>query len=130
MKVIRMKIQGEIISGDNKGQYFMSLDVYKVQFMGILGFEPFPGTLNLKIDEESAHKISDLKKKMDIVKGKGKFGDVKLIKAKLNNGSEGALVFPVKTHHEPDILELISPLNLRKSLKLQDGDLVTLEILD
>jgi riboflavin kinase len=125
-----MNIQGEIISGNNKGQYFMSLDVYKVQFMGILGFEPFPGTLNLKISGDSAHRIGELKEDMDTIKGKGNFGDVKLIKARLNDAADGALVFPVKTHHEPEILEFISPLNLRKSLKLQDGDRVTLKILD
>lgn len=125
-----MKIQVEIISGDNKGQYFMSLDVYKVQFMGILGFEPFPGTLNLKIDSDGAYKIKKLMEKMDTVKGRGKFGDVKLIKARLKGEAEGALVFPVKTHHEAEILEFISPLNLRKSLQLQDGDRVILEILD
>jgi riboflavin kinase len=123
-----MKIQGEIISGDNKGQYFMSLDVYKVQFMGILGFEPFPGTLNLRINTRDAEKIRGLMEKMDTVKGKGKFGDVKLIKTKLNDDIEGALVFPVRTQHKPEILEFISPLNMRKSLHLQDGDLVTLEI--
>ncbi|HNS25564.1 MAG TPA: CTP-dependent riboflavin kinase [Methanobacteriaceae archaeon] len=125
-----MKIQGEIISGDNKGQYFMSLDIYKIQFMGILGFEPFPGTLNLKIDAGGAEKIGELMEKMDSVKGRGKFGDVKLIKARLDRDFEGALVFPVKTHHEPDVLEFISPLNLRKSLQLQDGDHVILEIFD
>jgi riboflavin kinase len=125
-----MKIQGEIISGNNKGQYFMSLDVYKVQFMGILGFEPFPGTLNLKISRDSAHRIRELKENMDTVKGKGNFGDVKLIKARLNDDTQGALIFPLKTHHEPEILEFISPLNLRKSLKLEDGDRVTLKILD
>lgn len=125
-----MKIQGEIISGDSKGQYFMSLDAYKVQFMGILGFEPFPGTLNLKISKDSAHRIGGLKEKMDTVKGKGTFGDVKLIKARINDEIDGALVFPVKTHHNSEILEFIASLNLRKSLNLRDGDLVTLEILD
>ncbi|MDD1763895.1 MAG: CTP-dependent riboflavin kinase [Methanobacteriaceae archaeon] len=123
-----MKIQGEIISGDNEGEYFMSLDVYKIQFMGILGFEPFPGTLNLKISAESVDLIHKLKEQMDIVKGKGNFGDVKLTKASLNNGVDGALVFPVKTSHKPEILEFIAPENVRKLMKLQDGDLVTLEI--
>ncbi len=125
-----MKIQGKIISGDSKGQYFMSLNTYKVQFMGILGFEPFPGTLNLKISRDSAHRIGGLIEKMDTVKGKGNFGDVKLIKARINDGADGALVFPVKTHHKPEILEFIAPLNLRKSLNLRDEDLVTLEILE
>jgi riboflavin kinase, archaea type len=123
-----MKIQGEIISGDNEGEYFMSLDVYKIQFMGILGFEPFPGTLNLKISAESVDIIHKLKEQMDNVKGKGNFGDVKLIKASLNNGVDGALVFPVKTSHKLEILEFIAPENVRKLMKLQDGDLVTLEI--
>ena len=62
------------------------------------------------------------------LKGSGNFGDVKLIKASLNNQINGALIFPVKTEHSPEILEFIAVQNLRKDLNLKDGDSVTLNV--
>ena len=59
--------------------------------------------------------------KFGLVHGEGKFGDVKFIKAVLNNNVIGALVFPAKTKHTEDVLEFISNENLRKSLNLKDG---------
>ena len=52
----------------------------------------------------------------------------KFIKAVLNHEIWGALVFPAKTNHTEDVLEFISNKNLRKSLKLNDGDLVSVNI--
>lgn len=122
-----MHIKGKVISGDNIGSYFISLNVYRKQFIEKLDFEPYPGTLNIEIAYEDAKKILDLDKKMGIIKGQGKYGDVKYIKAKIN-GISGALVFPVKTHHPPHILEFIAPENLRISLDLTDGTLIYLDI--
>ncbi|HMK54579.1 MAG TPA: DUF120 domain-containing protein [Methanobacteriaceae archaeon] len=124
-----MEIQGKVTSGTQEGQYFMSLDVYKGQFREKLGFEPFPGTLNLKINENDANKIRKLKGQMKTIKGKEKLGDVKLLPAVLNQKVEGALVFPVKTQHNPEILEFIAQKNLRESLQLKDGDQAILEIM-
>ena len=66
--------------------------------------------------------------KFILISGKEKFGDVKALKATLNNEVEGALVFPVKTKHPQDVLEFIADTKLRETLKLEDGDVVTLNI--
>lgn len=125
-----MKINGKVISGTHKGTYFMSLDVYKDQFHEKLGFDPFPGTLNILINQVDIAKLkaSEVQDQMRVINGEGKFGDVKFIKATLNQKAEGALLFPVKTQHEAKILEFISPENLRQTLKLEDGDHATLTI--
>ncbi|MEG3225338.1 MAG: riboflavin kinase [Methanobacteriales archaeon Met13] len=123
-----MEIQGKVISGAHEGQYFMSLDVYRGQFREKIGFEPFPGTLNLEINEDDVNKIQQLKGQMKSVTGQGKFGDVKVLPALLNRKVEGALVFPEKTHHRPEILEFVASQNLRKLLQLQDGDQTILEL--
>lgn len=123
-----MKIDGIIISGTGKGSYFMSKKIYSQQFNQILGFTPFPGTLNIEMEDHEilnipAHKFRE-------IKGSGAFGDVKLIKASLNNQIMGALIFPVKTEHPIQIMEFIAAENLRKVLNLKDGDPVTLNIID
>ncbi|BDZ67353.1 CTP-dependent riboflavin kinase [Methanobacterium ferruginis] len=123
-----MEIIGKIISGTHKGSYFVSLEVYQDEFREKLGFEPFPGTLNLEISSEDAETIVDLQDEMGTIHGSGKYGDVKFIAARLNQKINGALLFPAKTQHSHEILEFVAEKNLRKSLKLKDGDELTLEI--
>ncbi|HEX7467675.1 MAG TPA: DUF120 domain-containing protein [Methanobacterium sp.] len=124
-----MNIKGILVSGTGKGTYFMSQKIYRDQIKKSLGFRPFEGTLNIKIEEDEVEKIVKIPEgKFGIIPGKKGFGDVKFIEAKLNNEVNGAIIFPVKTHHKKDILEFIAPQNLRKSLKLQDGDSLTLNI--
>jgi riboflavin kinase, archaea type len=123
-----MEITGKIISGTHKGSYFMSLEVYKEEFRKKLKFEPFHGTLNLKISPENATKISSMQDKMGVIGGTGNYGDVKFLPAQLNGIVDGAILFPVKTEHSPEILEFVAKENLRITLKLKDGDETTLKI--
>jgi len=123
-----MEIKGKIISGTHKGSYFMSLEAYQEEFEKKLKFKPFPGTLNLEISKEKGTIIHDLHDKMGVIKGTGNYGDVKFLPAKLNGIINGAILFPVKTQHSPEILEFVADENLRSNLKLKDGDEATLKI--
>ena len=123
-----MEIKGKLVSGTRKGSYFMSLDVYKSQFRDKLGFNPYPGTLNLEISFSKAREIFKLPDKIGTIKGEGHFGDVNFIPATLNQEVEGAIIFPVKTQHPIEILEFVAPQNLRRALKLKNGDVLTVTI--
>ena len=124
-----MKILGFVISGTKKGGYFLSQKFYSKQFKEKLGFKPFPGTLNIQIQEENLEQIAKIpEEEIGIIEGEEEFGTVKYIKASLNDTINGALVFPVKTQHPQDILEFIGKENLREKLNLKDGELVNLYI--
>ena len=124
-----MEVKGIISSGMGKGRYFMSQDIYIDQFQNKLNFKPFGGTLNITIELDEITLIMNIPQdNFGLVRGKGKLGDVKFIKAVLNGTEQGALVFPAKTKHTEDVLEFISNKNLRESLKLKDGDKVTVKI--
>ena len=43
-------IIGKVEPGLGKGQYYISREGYQNQFLQNLGFVPFPGTLNIKLD--------------------------------------------------------------------------------
>ena len=44
-------MRGRVVGGLGQGQYYISRKGYRHQFIQKLGFVPFPGTLNIKLDE-------------------------------------------------------------------------------
>jgi riboflavin kinase len=122
---VKMKIKGIVVSGSKEGAYFIGQDVYQNQFPDKLGFTPYTGTLNIEIIEEELSRLKEIPNEhYGTIKGSGNFGDVKFIKAYLNHETEGAVIFPEKTHHPENLLEFVAPTNLRKKLNLKDGDSV------
>lgn len=126
-------MKGVLIEGLGQGAYYV--DAYSDRFQKALGFLPFSGTLNVKIvSEESRRAVSKLKHSPPlIVRGfvdEGRtFGDVICYRVKVNNEIEGAIVIAQRTHHSPNILEVIAPFEIRKKLKLNDGDEITLTLI-
>ena len=129
-----MEIKGTVITGYGKGAYFLGQEFYKSKFNQKCGFEPFPGTLNVTVEEKYLKNIREMKSICtNIIKPKEGFGGVKYIKAILTDISNekyvtGAIVFPDKTTHDENYLEFIAKENLRNKFTLKDGDDVKLKI--
>lgn len=126
-------IEGAIVHGLGEGAYYV--DMYSSRFEAALGFTPFSGTLNVKVRDESSRQAMNRLKQTPplIVPGfthEGRtFGDVVCYRVLVNEKVEGAIVIAQRTHHGQNILEVISPSDLRKRLKLKDGDSITLTII-
>jgi riboflavin kinase len=128
-----IKLEGKIFTGLGEGAYYISQPKYEKQFIEKLGFKPYPGTLNVKIEEEYLKKIFLIKSYPGIViegfiNGKRTFGSVKCYKAVLEGKIEGAIVSAMRSHYGDNILEVIAPVNLRKALKLKDGDKISFTV--
>ncbi len=126
-------IRGRVFSGIGEGRYYVSLNGYKKQFIEKLGFEPYPGTLNLKIPREQMFFRRRLDEEEGIMINGFKtphrtFGDVKAFKCRIH-GIKGAVVLPKRTHYPKDVLEVIAPVKLRDALGLKDGDYVEVEVI-
>ena len=123
-----MKIDGKVTTGLGKAAYFLSQEFYTKEFEKNLGFVPYPGTLNIIVEEENLSKINEIKNNCEnIIKPDTEFGAVKYIDAVLNDEINGAIVFPAKTTHEENYLEFIAENKLRDQLNLEDGDIVNIE---
>ncbi len=117
--------EGTIFSGFGAGKRFVSLPWVKAQVEEKLGFTPYPGTLNLRLTDESKErrKILDPKKGIPI-KPKTGYNSGVLFRASLC-ALECAVVLPLVPNYPSDVLEIISPLYLRCKLGLIDGGLAT-----
>jgi len=132
-KTRTLTLDGEVVSGVGEGAYYMSLDGYRKQFKAKLGFEPYPGTLNLRLSESSFHQRKRLDTADSVtVKGfeneRRTYGDVECFTALIQGKAKGAIVIINRTHYTPSTLELVSPVNLREELGLKDGDTVKVEV--
>jgi riboflavin kinase len=119
-------MRGKIASGQGKGQYFISREGYSRQFVEKLGFVPFPGTLNVRLEEPFSAERQAIKIEGFAEEGKS-FGECKCYRIKLN-GIEAAVVRPERSCYLAELIEVIAPIKLR-ALGLEDGDPVEVILL-
>jgi riboflavin kinase len=122
-------IRGTVFSGKGEAAKFVKLPWAKRQLEEKLGFDPYPGTLNLKLDKESVKLKNRLSKEesIDISSAPG-YCHGRCFKAVLMNNLEGAVVIPETVDYPRDIVEVVAPMNLREKLRLKDGDVVDVKI--
>jgi riboflavin kinase len=126
--------EGMVFTGLGEGAYYIAKEVYRKQFIEKLGFDPYPGTLNLKLATEY-----DLETRAELetypaieiegFKNENRtFGLVKCYPATIDNKVKGALILALRSHYDVSVVEIIAPLCLRKHLNLKDGHKVKVEV--
>ncbi len=122
----QLEIEGIVTKGLGEGRYYLALDGYRKQMKEKLGFEPYPGTLNIEI-RDSWKREHLLQLEPIVITGfkdkRRTYGDLFAYRCKLEN-QECALIVPLRTHHGPRTLEIVCPFNIRKKLGKKDGDRV------
>ena len=127
-------LKGTLVSGMGEGAYYMGLKGYTKQFISKIGYVPFPGTLNVRLDKKIHQESIKQFETLDGIKiksfsdGKRTYGWVKCFPAKLNNSINCQLIILERTHHDDSVIELISKTCLRKNAKLKDGSKVSIKI--
>lgn len=122
-------VHGVLFSGLSEGSYYVGLEGYRRQFRSKLGFDPYPGTLNLRVKKEDLNERKILEGFPSVyiegfANGKRSYGPAKCYKAVANDKVDCAIIIPIRAHYGEDVVELISPHQLRKLLRLKDGDMV------
>lgn len=130
---MRLSVTGTVFSGMGKGKYYVGHPEYQRRFKECLGYAPYPGTLNVKLeDRETIRKLEEVRAK-DGVKVEGftlggeSFSSLKCFEGELR-GERVTLLFIDVTYYNETVAELISPAYLRGKLGLRDGDDVTFSV--
>jgi len=128
-------LEGVVFTGLGEGAYYISKERYRKQFIEKLGFEPYPGTLNLKLTTDYDVKTRSELEAYPAIEIEGfrnenrTFGSVKCYPVTIENKAKGALILALRSHYDASVIEVIAPVFLRKHLSLKDGHKVKVEVL-
>jgi len=125
--------EGVVFSGLEEGGYYLGKAEYRDQIRERLGFEPYPGTLNLRLREADLERRRQLEMLPAVVitgfrNLERTFGSGRCYPAVVNDEVEGALVVADRTTYDLSVMEIISPVYLRGCFGLRDGDAVRVSI--
>ncbi|MEM2971923.1 MAG: DUF120 domain-containing protein [Candidatus Bathyarchaeia archaeon] len=123
-------MEGKIFSGTGEGAKFVSLPWVKRQIIEKLGFEPYLGTLNIKLSKNYTNLKEHLKKAKPIeISPRKNFCRGICFKACLMDNLKCAVVIPAVAGYPEDVIEILAPVNLRDKFQIKDGDIVKVKIM-
>jgi riboflavin kinase, archaea type len=128
--------EGHIITGMGEGAYYMSLKGYKQQFKEKLGYEPYPGTLNIKLNSSLYVEAKKEMLKYPSINIEGfsdqsrTFGWVKCYPAYINDSDSinSSILILERTHYDDSIIEIIAPFSIKELFSLKNGDHIKLKV--
>ena len=112
----------------------MSLDGYRKQFKEKLGYEPYPGTLNVRLtDQLFMTARRELGRYPSIFlegfsDGARTYGWVKCYRARINSAVDAAVLVLERTHYDDSMLEVIAPISIKDAAGIKNGDRIKVQI--
>lgn len=128
-------IKGRIVDGLKDGRYYLSLNQYVKNIEKKLGFKPYPGTLNIRLTDTEDIEIKERLQRMNGInvegfkQGNRVFGSIKCFRCRVN-GIQASIIIPERSHYGSEILELISPVGLKRKMRLKSGDEIVVRLIE
>lgn len=133
-------LTGRVTSGMGRGRHFITLSGYMEQFTERLGYDPYPGTFNVELDDASTQRRSALEAFDPIPiesweDGDNTYGAASCYPARIETPGGAAiddahLLVPDRTDHNQTQLEIVAPVQLREALDVDDDDQVIVHVQD
>ena len=131
-----INFEGNVVSGMGEGAYYVALDGYRRQFKEKLGYEPYPGTLNIRLVDQvfmNARRELGMHPSIFITgfsDGMRTYGWVKCYRAIINEAIDNAAVLVLeRTHYDDSMLEVISPVSIKQTAGIKNGDRVKVQVM-
>ncbi|OPY68423.1 MAG: hypothetical protein A4E63_01989 [Syntrophorhabdus sp. PtaU1.Bin050] len=123
-----MKITGKIVRGVEESKDFLSIPWVDQQLSEKLHFNAYKGTLNIMVDDPEVQRNLKRQGKDRLVHETEGFCDALVFRGSLNNTFACGVILPLVPVYDECLLEIVAPVHLKKTLGLNDGDIVTLEL--
>ena len=130
-------VPARVFSGMGEGAYYLRLQGYLTQLENLLGYRPFPGTLNLRLlsfsDIEAVRLWREMVTPLRVSpfrEGGRLFGGASIYPVILMGEVEAHAIFPDRRHYGDDVMEVVWRENLRSRLSLSDGSIIAVTLAD
>lgn len=128
------QLLGRLTTGTGEGKHFTRLEWARRQFLDKLGIDPFPGTINLIIDDSESVKVWNRLKgapgvRIDNPDGGPHACAARCYPVAIEGRIAAAIVLPEVAGYSPVLIEIIAATGIRDALGIDDGDSLRLEIL-
>lgn len=127
------RIVGRLSTGIGQGRLFTRLDWARAQFIDRLGIDPFPGTVNVTLEEAGALAAWERLKAEPGVRidnpNDGPFDcDARCYPVLIEGRIEAAIVLPEIEGYSPASIEMIAAVGVREALAIEDGAAVVIKV--
>ncbi len=121
-------VTGIVQDGVGQGSSFTQLDWVRKQFRDKLGFDPYPGTLNIRVQDAGTLAEWQACSSIAIEPAPG-FCAARCYRVELNGQTTAGWIIPVVAGYPDDLMELMAPMSLRQTFALKTGDVISIKIL-
>ncbi len=130
---MKAALLGRLASGIGQGRHFTRLDWARTQFIDKLGIDPYPGTVNIIVDDPDATPVwVRLKRTAGVRIENPNDGphdcDARCYRVSIQGRIDAAIVLPEIEGYPPAQVEMVAAANVRDALAIEDGDPVRIEI--
>jgi len=124
-----MELSGKVFTGMGVGNEYLSLKPYQDKIEDITGFRPFPGTLNLRSDEDVERKLGSLEcSRIESFEfEEDNYSGIDIYTGTLMGSNVAVLRMDI-TDYQTGVIEVVAENKLRDKLGLEDGDRVKIEL--
>jgi riboflavin kinase, archaea type len=129
----KRKLTGIVYSDLGRAASFIEIAWVAQTLEQALGFRPFPGTLNIKLDTPEAEGVWRAAQRADgilITAPDESFCNARCFHVRIEGNWPGAAILPAIDGYPASKLEVIAPVRLKDALDIEDGARVTIEFVD
>lgn len=123
-----MRIKGTIVKGIGESAHFLSVPWVDRQMAQKLPFQPYQGTLNIKVDDPEIQRTLKRLGGDRLCSEVQGFCDALIFRGTVADRYDCGVVLPLVPNYDECLLEILAPVHLKDSLGLRDGDEITLDL--
>jgi len=125
-----MLLRGTVERGKGEASGFTQIDWVRQQISERLGFELYPGTLNVRLSETRDLAAWEELRNLPGVPLEPSLGycAARCYPVQVEGQAAGAIVFPLVAGYPTDVVEVLAPVALREYFNLEEGAPISLAV--
>jgi CTP-dependent riboflavin kinase len=121
-------LRGVVEAGTGEAASFMSLDWVRREISRLAGFDPYPGTLNVRLLDDHVERWRAIRTQdgLRVTPPDPAQCGARLVPVVVSGDIRAGVIVPDVTRYGAHVLEIVAPVHLRSRCWLRNGDVLAL----